>query len=123
MLFNWVAPLTQISAQQSVPFSSERSKETKQAKKRPFLHTLFHAPLPILLELATALSDDVATCARMGLVGQKTGDRAARFAAWCWMLCTMVGLVENSLERQINHGLRSECKLGPAHFPTAFHEC
>jgi len=105
LLFNWLSPLTTIFAKQSVPFSSEhRSPKTA----RPFLHTLLYAPPPVLLELMNAVADDVATFAKLGLLGKKTGDRAGRFADWCWMLSTIVGLVENGLERQINNGLHTE---------------
>lgn len=108
LLFNWLAPLTAVMAQQSVPFSSEQTKETSQKTSRPFLHTLLYAPPPVLLELVNAISDDVATFARLGLFGKKTEEHATRFSDWCWLLSTIVGLVENGLERQINNGLQSE---------------
>ncbi|TFK76074.1 hypothetical protein BDN72DRAFT_831517 [Pluteus cervinus] len=108
LLFNWLAPLTTVLAQQSVPFSSEHNKRASQKTVRPFLHALLYAPPPVLLELVNAIADDVATLAKLGLLSKKTGDRAGRFADWCWMLSTAVGLVENGLERQINTGLQTQ---------------
>ena len=37
----------------------------------------------------------------LGLIGKKTGERAARFSDWCWFLATIVALVELSSERAI----------------------
>jgi len=42
------------------------------------------------------------------LVGPKTGARAARFADWCWLFGTLVGLVENGVEMSIVEGLQRE---------------
>jgi hypothetical protein len=88
-------------AQQSVPFSSELSSEKSKKDTKPLLYTVLHAPPPVLLELVQAVADDVYTCSRLGLIGNKTGDRAGRFSDWCWLLATLVGLVENGVERGI----------------------
>lgn len=37
----------------------------------------------------------------LGLIGKKTGERAARFSDWCWFLATIVALVELGSERNI----------------------
>ncbi|KAF8897369.1 hypothetical protein BD779DRAFT_1667359 [Infundibulicybe gibba] len=108
ILFNWLAPLTAIMAQQTVPFSAEQSTETSKKTVRPFLHTVLYAPPPVLLELVNAVADDIATYARLGLIGKRTGERAMRFADWCWMLSTLVGLVENGVERQMIGNLQHE---------------
>lgn len=109
LLFNWLSPLTTITAQQSVPFSSERS--SSKPSSRPFLHTLLHhTPPPVLLELVHALADDAVTYHKLGLVGKKFGQRAERFSDWCWFLATLVGLVENGVERQIIGRLQSEAE-------------
>ncbi|KAH8830196.1 hypothetical protein DL96DRAFT_1591968 [Flagelloscypha sp. PMI_526] len=78
LLFNWLYPL---SADQSL-------------KSKGFLHTLLHAPPPVLLEL--------------GLLGPKIGSRAARFSDWCWLFATLAGLVENGVEKSIVGNLRAE---------------
>jgi hypothetical protein len=101
IMFNWLAPLTTIMAQQSVPFSSELSSEKSDKSQKPLLYTVLHAPPPVLLELVQAIADDVYTWSRLGLIGTKTGDRAGRFSDWCWLLATLVGLVENGVERGI----------------------
>ncbi|PPQ74401.1 hypothetical protein CVT24_001067 [Panaeolus cyanescens] len=118
LLFNWLHPLTLITAQQSVPFSAEAkfssalgpssSSSSKQPAVRPFLQTLLYSPPPVLLELVNAAADDIATWARLGLLGKKTGERAERFSDWCWFVSTLVGLVENSLERGVVGGLQAE---------------
>ncbi|KAF7301414.1 hypothetical protein MIND_00706700 [Mycena indigotica] len=107
LLFNWLAPLTAIMAQESVPFSTEKSR-SKQTPSKPFLHTVMHAPPPVLLELVHAASDDVFTFSKLGLLSRRTGDRAGRFSDWCWLLATLVGLVENGVERQMIGNLQSE---------------
>ncbi|CAA7259531.1 unnamed protein product [Cyclocybe aegerita] len=93
LLFNWLHPLSQILAQQA---------------SKPFLHTLLYAPPPVLLELANAIADDLATWSKLGLLGAKFGERAGRFADWCWFLATIVGLVENGVERGVVGGLQAE---------------
>ena len=95
-------------AQQSVPFSSEVSAEASKKTKRPFLHTVLYAPPPVLLDLVNAVSDDVATLSLLGLLGKKVGHRAQRFSDWCWFLATLVGLVENGVERQMISNLQRE---------------
>lgn len=79
----------------------------------PFLQALLSAPPPVLLDLVNGLSDDIYTLSRLGLVGPKTGARAARFADWCWFFGTLVGLVENGVEMSIVEGLQREgnCRL------------
>jgi hypothetical protein len=86
-------------AQQAVPYSSERTSEASKITKRPFLYSVLYAPPPVLLELVNAISDDVYTLSMLGLLGRKTGDRAGRISDWCWFLATLVGLVENGVER------------------------
>ncbi|KAJ7068117.1 hypothetical protein C8F01DRAFT_1116920 [Mycena amicta] len=109
LLFNWLGPLTAIMAQDSMPFSMEKSR-SRQTSAKPFLHTLMHAPPPVLLELVHAAADDVFTFSKLGLLSKRTGDRAARFSDWCWLLATLVGLVENGVERQMNGNLQSQAE-------------
>ncbi|KAJ7283831.1 hypothetical protein C8J57DRAFT_1293725 [Mycena rebaudengoi] len=108
LLFNWLSPLTAIMAQQSVPFSSEQSTEASKKTMKPFLHTVLYAPPPVLLELVHAAADDVFTFSKLGLLGKRTGERAGRFSDWCWLLATLVGLVENGVERQMIGNLQHE---------------
>ncbi|KAJ3890594.1 hypothetical protein GG344DRAFT_49164 [Lentinula edodes] len=110
LLFNWLTPLTTIFAQQSVPFSSDSVASTKSPVPRPFLHTVLNAPPPVLLELVNALSDDLYTLSLLGILGKRSGDRAARLSDWCWFFATLVGLVENSVERQMNGNLQQEAQ-------------
>ncbi|TFK29291.1 hypothetical protein FA15DRAFT_684789 [Coprinopsis marcescibilis] len=107
LLFNWLQPLTVIRAQQSVPFSAE-SSATKSSKPTSFLHTALHAPPPVLLEFMNAVADDVATLARLGFIGKRLGDSAGKFSDWCWFISTLVGLVENGVERQMITSLQAE---------------
>ena len=93
--------MTEIRAQQTVPFSSEQSAEVAKKTQKPFLHTVLYAPPPVLLELVNAVADDVATFSLLGLLGKKLGNRAARFSDWCWLFSTLAGLVENGFERQL----------------------
>lgn len=108
LLFNWLSPLTAVMAQQTVPYSAEQSTEATKKTTRPFLHTVLYAPPPVLLELVHAAADDVYTFSLLGLIGKRTGERAARFSDWCWLLATLVGLVENGVERQMIGGLQHE---------------
>ncbi|KAF8211299.1 hypothetical protein K438DRAFT_1807074 [Mycena galopus ATCC 62051] len=108
LLFNWLSPLTAIMAQQAVPYSSEQTAKTSKKMMKPFLHTVLHAPPPVLLELVQAAADDVFTFSKLGLIGKRTGERAGRFSDWCWLLATLVGLVENGVERQIIGNLQHE---------------
>lgn len=112
ILFNWLTPLTTIMAQQSVPFSSERSSEGLKPASKPLLHAALYAPPPVLLDLVNSFSDDIYTFSRLGLLGNRTGDRAARFSDWCWLIGTLVGLVENGLERSVLGNLQREGVLG-----------
>ncbi len=111
LLFNWLHPLTQVLSQQSVPFSTEVSTEKARKIEKPFLHTLLYAPTPVLLELVSAVADDLSTWSKLGLFGKKFGERVGRLADWCWLLTTLVGLVENSVERQINGNLQAQGKV------------
>jgi len=108
LLFNWLTPLTTIMAQQSVPYSSESSTELSKPTKKPFIYAALYAPPPVLLDLINGFSDDVATLSRLGLLGKQTGDRAGRCADWCWFIATLVGLVENGLERSVVLNLQRE---------------
>ena len=111
LLFNWLSPLTTITAQQTVPFSNELSSEDSKASSQPFLHALLHTPPPVLLEFVHALADDAVTYHRLGLFGKKFGQRAERFSDWCWLIATLVGLVENGVERQMIGRLQSDGML------------
>lgn len=127
IMFNWLAPLSQILAQQSVPFSSSGSSlvphsftatsapssKSLQLSGGPFfshpvLRALLSAPPPVLLELVNGLSDDIHSLSRLGIIGSRLGERAARFADWCWLFSTLVGLVENGVELGVIEGLRRE---------------
>ncbi|KAF8631173.1 hypothetical protein AX15_002512 [Amanita polypyramis BW_CC] len=108
LLFNWLSPLTTITSQQSDPFSKELSFSSSRTSSRPFLHALLHTPPPVLLEFVHALADDVATYHKLGLFGKKFGERAERFSDWCWLIATLVGLVENGVERQMIGRLQSD---------------
>ncbi|KAF9452055.1 hypothetical protein P691DRAFT_661841 [Macrolepiota fuliginosa MF-IS2] len=108
LLFNWLQPLTEIMAQQSVPFSAEQSTETTKKAQRPFLHMVLYAPPPVLLELVNAIADDIATWSKLGLLGKKLGERAGRISDWCWFLSTLVGLVENAVQRQVMRSREQE---------------
>jgi hypothetical protein len=104
-------------AQQSVPYSSERSSEGLKPTRKPLLHAALYAPPPVLLDLVNSVSDDIATTSRLGLLGKRTGDRAARFSDWCWLIGTLVGLVENGLERSVvGNLLREGISFPPDHF-------
>ncbi|KAF7983975.1 hypothetical protein HWV62_18416 [Athelia sp. TMB] len=92
----------------SVPFSSERSSEAKKPTKRPLLQAALYAPPPVLLDLVNSVSDDIYTFSRLGLIGKRTGERAARFSDWCWLIGTVVGLIENGLERSVLGHLQRE---------------
>lgn len=127
IMFNWLAPLSQVLAQQSVPFSSSGSSlmphsftatsvsspKSSQLSGGPFLshpvlRALLSAPPPVLLELVNGLSDDIYSLSRLGLIGSRLGERAARFADWCWLFTTLVGLVENGVELGVIEGLQRE---------------
>lgn len=97
--------------QQSVPYSAEQSTEAKKRTTKPFLQSLMYAPPPVLLELVHAVADDVATFSKLGLLGRRIGTRADHFSDWCWFLATLVGLVENGVERQMIGNLQQEGAL------------
>ncbi|KAK7695674.1 hypothetical protein QCA50_000310 [Cerrena zonata] len=110
ILFNWLAPLNHILADNSAdpsdpltpltPTSSKPNSNKKPIRKH-LLHTFLHTSPPVLLELVNGVSDDIATFSKLGLIGRKTGDRAGKFADWCWFVGTLVNLVENSVERGV----------------------
>jgi len=109
IMFNWLTPLTSILAEHhaSLVYNAGSGK-TVPSPRKPLLHTFLHAPPPVLLELVQAVADDVATCSRLGLLGRRTGDRAGRFADWCWFGSTLVNLVENNVElTMINNSQRA----------------
>jgi hypothetical protein len=108
ILFNWLTPLTTIMATQSVPYSSEQSSEMSKQATKPLLHAALYAPPPVLLDLVNSVSDDIYTFSRLGLLGKRTGERAGRFSDWCWLISTLVGLVENTLERGVLGNLQRE---------------
>jgi hypothetical protein len=98
-MFNWLTPLTSILAEHSAsPVYTAGGAKAAPSSRKPLLHTFLHAPPPVLLELVQALADDVATCSKLGLLGRRTGERAGRFADWCWFASTLVDLVENNVE-------------------------
>ncbi|KAG9317190.1 hypothetical protein JVU11DRAFT_1383 [Chiua virens] len=101
ILFNWLTPLTDVPRKPLPSFTGD-------ILSHPFLQALLSAPPPVLLDLVTGLSDDLYTLSRLGLVGPKTGARAARFVDWCWLFGTLVGLVENGVEMSIVEGLQRE---------------
>ncbi|KAI0959792.1 hypothetical protein AcW1_004517 [Taiwanofungus camphoratus] len=104
ILFNWLTPLTSILTQHSsMPFVTEHSSGSSlsKTKGKPLLHTFLHAPPPVLLGLINGLSDDVYTFSKLGLIGRRIGERAGRFADWCWFTSTLVDLVENTVERGV----------------------
>ena len=98
-MFNWLTPLTSILAEHHTsPVYRPGSVKAAPSSRKPLLYTFLHAPPPVLLELVQAVADDVSTCAKLGLLGRRTGERAGRFADWCWFASTLVDLVENSVE-------------------------
>jgi len=113
LLFNWLAPLTTITAPQPLPYASsskigESLRSVKKAPPPPLLHTFLHAPPPVLLDLLNALSDDIATFSRLGLIGKRIGEKAAKLADWCWFSGTLVGLVEVGVEQGLVKNLMEE---------------
>ncbi|KAH9943081.1 uncharacterized protein BXZ73DRAFT_87502 [Epithele typhae] len=99
ILFNWLPPLTAILEQHaSDPYAA---RGARKGQRKPLLHTILHAPPPVLLELLNGLADDAATLSRLGLLGPRAGERAGKLANWCWFAGTLVNLVENSVERSV----------------------
>jgi len=99
IMFNWLTPLTSILAEHHTsPVYKAGVPKAAPVPRKPLLHTFLHAPPPVLLELVQAVADDVATCSKLGLLGKRTGERAGRFADYCWFASTLVDLVENSVE-------------------------
>lgn len=77
-----------------MPLSSTKGKVQEQ----PLLHKLLHASPPVLLDLVCGISDDAATCYKLGLLPDRIGVQAERMADWCWFASTLVGLVEVGVE-------------------------
>jgi len=109
IMFNWLTPLTSVLAEHHAsPVYKAGGGKTAPSPRKPLLHTFLHAPPPVLLELVQSVADDVATCSKLGLFGKRTGERAGRFADWCWFASTLVDLVENSVELgMINNSQRT----------------
>lgn len=63
----------------------------------------------MLLDLLNAVADDVATFWRLGLIGSRIGQKAARLADWFWFASTLAGLVEVGAERAMVKGMLREC--------------
>ncbi|KAI0069023.1 hypothetical protein BV25DRAFT_1874468 [Artomyces pyxidatus] len=102
ILFNWLAPLTAIlNERNATPAYASDSNPSLPPTPKPLLHTFLHASPPVLLELVQAVADDITTFSKLGLLGKRTGERSGRFADWCWFASTLVGLVENGVERSI----------------------
>lgn len=95
ILFNWLAPLSTISAPESLTATSKKSPP------QPFLRKLLHAPPPVLLDLLCGVSDDLSTFYKLGLVPRRIGQRAEKLADWCWFSGTLVDLVEVGVELSV----------------------
>ncbi|KIM27585.1 hypothetical protein M408DRAFT_330017 [Serendipita vermifera MAFF 305830] len=104
IMFNWLAPLSTISAPDSLP----SSKGPGRPKQQPLLRKLLHSPPPVLLDLLCGLADDLATFYKLGLVPQRIGQRAESLADWCWFSGTLVDLVEVGVELSVVGGAISE---------------
>ncbi|KAI0301792.1 hypothetical protein B0F90DRAFT_1838296 [Multifurca ochricompacta] len=102
IMFNWLTPLTSILAEHSAsPVYTAGGAEAASPPHKPLLYTFLHASPPILLDLVQAIADDVSTCSKIGLLGKRTGERAGRFADWCWFASTLINLVENNVEHSM----------------------
>lgn len=88
-----------------MPFASSAANLSSPT----LLHRFLHAPPPVLLDLFNAVSDDVSTLSKLGLVGTGIGRRAGRLADWFWFASTLAGLVEVGAERQMVKGMIAEC--------------
>ncbi|KAF5369882.1 hypothetical protein D9758_001212 [Tetrapyrgos nigripes] len=108
LLFNWLGPLTAVTSAQSASVSPVSARKPKGEQRTPFLEALLYAPPPVLLDLVSAISDDVYTLSMIGLLGKRIGERAEKFANWCWLISTVVGLVENGVERSMIGNLQNE---------------
>ncbi|KAK7049670.1 hypothetical protein VNI00_005701 [Paramarasmius palmivorus] len=112
LLFNWLTPLTLITAQQNSSitpdYTSKHPSTSSKPTQKPFLESLLTAPPPLLLDLVNALADDLYALSLLGLLSKRSGERASRFADWCWWLSTIAGLIENEVERGVIGGLRAE---------------
>jgi len=106
IMFNWLTPLSTISAPESLPSSKSGAKPQQQ----PLLRKFLHSPPPVLLDLICGLSDDLATFYKLGLVPSRIGKRAEKLADWCWFAGTLVDLVEVGVELSVIGGAISESK-------------
>lgn len=106
ILFNWLGPLSTISAPESLPLS----KGPRGPQQQPLLRKFLHSPPPVLLDLICGLSDDLATFYKLGLVPRRIGQRAEKLADWCWFSGTLVDLVEVGVELSVIGGAISESK-------------
>ncbi|KAF8313439.1 hypothetical protein DL93DRAFT_2081144 [Clavulina sp. PMI_390] len=106
IMFNWLTPLIHIisPSESSVPFASSAATLSSPT----LMHRFLHAPPPVLLDLLNAITDDVATFWRLGLLGERIGSRAARLADWFWFASTLAGLVEVGAERAMVKGMLRE---------------
>lgn len=77
-----------------MPLSSTKGK----IQEKPLMHKLLHASPPVLLDLVCGISDDAATCYKLGLLPDRIGVQAEKMADWCWFASTLVGLVEVGVE-------------------------
>jgi len=102
IMFNWLTPVTSILAEHSAsPAYGAGGTKASSLSQKPLLHTFLHASPPILLELIQSVADDVYTWSKLGLLGRRTGERAGRFADYCWLASTLVELVENHVEHSM----------------------
>lgn len=107
-MFNWLAPLSTISAPESLPSFKAPGKPQQQ----PLLRKFLHSPPPVLLDLLCGLSDDLATFYKLGLVPRRIGQRAEKLADWCWFSGTLVDLVEVGVELSVIGGAISQGERG-----------
>ncbi|KAF8319555.1 uncharacterized protein EI90DRAFT_2629500 [Cantharellus anzutake] len=105
IMFNWLTPLTHIVSppESNIPFASAATITSPT-----LMHRFLHAPPPVLLDLFNAISDDVSTLSKLGLLGARIGHRAGRLADWFWFASTLAGLVEVGAERAMVKGMLHE---------------
>lgn len=117
ILFNWLSPLTTITARQSLPYATaskfgDAEGKKKHLPKQPLLYQFLHAPPPVLLDLLNSFADDIATFSRLGLIGKRVGEQAGRLADWCWFSATLVGLIEVGVDQGVVKTMIEEGELG-----------
>lgn len=61
-----------------------------------------------LSDLFNSLADDTYTLSRLGLIGQRIGNKAEKLANWLWFLSTLAGLVEVETESSMVRSLMSD---------------